>query len=359
MSKIDIAIGKHRNDEVWKNKSVEWSEFVERCSKTHRTAEKLAVYLAAPKTRQDEIKDVGAFVGGYLANGRRKKDTVTHRQLITLDADFASTDLWSDFCLAYRCAAVVYSTHKHTPAKPRLRLIIPLDRPVSQDEFEAISRRVAGSLGIDQFDHTTYQVNRLMYWPSTSADGEFVFHEQQGEFLEADSILSQYHNWQDTSEWPVSDSETAAIKTGIKRQGDPTEKEGVIGAFCRIYGIHEAIETFLSDVYEPCGIDNRYTYTGGTTAAGVIVYEDKWAYSHHGTDPTSGKLCNAFDLVRIHKFGYQDESKKADTPVTNSRLTLRCSNSPVRWSPLKSSWFRSALPRRPKSSGFIRMTTSS
>ncbi|MDQ1088593.1 virulence-associated E family protein [Siphonobacter sp. SORGH_AS_1065] len=315
MSKIDIAVGKHRNEKNWKNKSVEWSDFVKKCSVTHRTSETLAVFMSSPKSRQDEIKDVGAFVGGYLANGRRKKESVVHRQLITLDADFASKDFWFDFCLNFSCAAILYSTHKYTSEKPRVRLIIPLDRTVTPDEYEAIARKIAGMVGIDQFDHTTYQANRLMYWPSTSSDAEFVFEEQEGEFLEADSILELYHDWKDTSEWPVGDAETAAIKTGIKRQGDPTEKEGVIGAFCRIYGIDEAIEAFLSDVYEPCDVENRYTFKGGTTAAGVIVYENKWAYSHHGTDPTSGKLCNAFDLVRIHLKGHLDEDKEANTPV--------------------------------------------
>src|SRR4030095_7438232 len=45
-----------------------------------------------------------------------------------------------------------------------------------------------------------------------------------------------------------------------------------------------------------------------STAAGLVIYDDKFAYSHHGTDPVSGKLCNAFDLVRLHLFGDMDEN---------------------------------------------------
>ena len=33
-----------------------------------------------------------------------------------------------------------------------------------------------------------------------------------------------------------------------------------------------------------------------------MVYDDKYAFSHHATDPAGGKLCNAFDLVRWHLF---------------------------------------------------------
>ena len=103
---------------------------------------------------------------------------------------------------------------------------------------------------------------------------------------------------------------TEIVHKQAKRQGDPLTKEGLIGAFCRTYSIEAAIETFLIDVYLPCSVPDRYTYAGGSTAAGLVLYDDKFAYSNHGTDPASGKLCNAFDLVRIHKFGELDEDAK-------------------------------------------------
>ena len=70
--------------------------------------------------------------------------------------------------------------------------------------------------------------------------------------------------------------------------------------------ITEVIEKFLSEVYVPTALEDRYTYLKGTASAGLIVYEDKFAYSHHGTDPCGGKLCNSFDLVRIHLYGHLD-----------------------------------------------------
>jgi putative DNA primase/helicase len=304
---IDIAVGRSRKETSWKNREITWSELVKKLSVTHRTAELHSEYIASKKPRQDEIKDIGGFVGGYLNGGRRKAGSIIHRQLITLDADFVKSDLWDDFMMLYGNAAAVYSTHKHEPESPRLRLIVPLDRTVGMDEYMAISRRISSVLGIEQFDHTTFQPERLMYWPSTSKDGEYVFHYNDGEWLKADDILASYHNWKDSSEWPVSSREGTIIAKAIHKQGDPLEKTGMIGVFCRTYSIHEAIETFLSDVYESCDIPERYTYKEGSTAAGLVVYDDKYAYSHHGTDPISGKLCNAFDLVRLHKFGLRDE----------------------------------------------------
>ena len=311
---FDIATGRSRKETHWRNRETTWGAFVRRISETHRTAEKLSEYMSEKKTRQDEIKDVGGYVGGYVNNGRRKSENITHRQLVTLDIDFSRGQIWDDFTMLFDNAAAIYSTHKHTSESPRLRLVLPLDRPVVADEYVAIARRIAGDLDINCFDDTTYEPSRLMYWPSTSKDAEYVFEYQDGPWLSADKVLGSYKNWQDASEWPVSDRSGEVLLREIKKQGDPLEKPGVVGAFCRTYDIHEAIETFLDDVYEPCDIEGRYTFKEGSTAAGLVVYDDKYAFSHHGTDPASGKLCNAFDLVRLHLYGLQDEDAKEGTP---------------------------------------------
>lgn len=311
---VDIATGRNRKETSWKNKEMQWCELVNRLSTTHHTAETVNEYLSAKKVRQDEIKDIGGFVGGYLSGGRRKSGNVIHRQLVTLDIDFAEQGIWDDFTLLYGNAAVVYSTHKHTPDHPRLRLILPLDRPVLPDEYVAISRRIAGNLNIEYFDHTTFEPSRLMYWPSTPKDGTYFFDYQDGEWLSADEVLNSYHNWKDSSEWPVSEKYNNIIQNAIKKQGDPLEKPGVVGAFCRSYSIEEAIDTFLKDRYTACDTPGRYTYVEGSTSAGLVIYEDRYTYSHHGTDPVSGKLCNAFDLVRLHLFGLKDEDAREGTP---------------------------------------------
>lgn len=313
---LDIATGKSRKEKNWKNREIQWGDLVKRISTTHRTAESFAEYLNSKKPRQDEIKDIGGFVGGYLANGKRTSGSVLHRQLLTLDIDFGVKDLWEDFCLLFGNAAAIYSTHKHSPEHPRLRLIMPLNRAVNCEEYEAIGRWIAGQIGIDQFDHTTFQPSRLMYWPSTSKDGEYFFTYQDGEWLDADAVLGEYHNWQDSSEWPISDREGHVVRRDIAKQGDPLEKKGIIGAFCRTYDVHEAIDLFLGDVYEATDTEDRYSYKEGSTGGGLVVYDGKYAFSHHGTDPCSGKLCNAFDLVRIHKYGLKDEDTKEGLQVT-------------------------------------------
>lgn len=308
---LSIAIGLNVSSKVWKNTKMTWSNLVQKLSTPVITAETYKQFMNATKEEQSNIKDVGGFVGGFLTNGRRDKTNVLYRQLITLDIDFSHENFWWDFTMLFGCAAVIHSTHKSCPEKPRHRLIIPIDREVSQEEYQAIARKVAGDLNIDLFDQSTFDVNRLMFWPSVSSDAEYYFEYQDGPFLEADYILGLYNDWHDTSEWPTASDSNDIVRQAIKKQEDPDSKKGIVGVFCRAYSIQSAIETFLSEIYTPAG-DERYTYVNGSTAAGLITYDDKFAYSHHGTDPAGGRLCNAFDLVRIHKFGHLDTGKEKE-----------------------------------------------
>lgn len=308
---LDIATALSGNSKKWKNIKTKWSKLLDKLSNPVITNETYKQFITATKAEQGKIKDVGGYVGGYLLNGSRKKEAVSYKQLITLDIDFSHCDFWDDFTILYSCAACIHSTHKSTPSKPRHRLIIPLDREVSVEEYEPIARKIAGDLNIELFDQTTFEVNRLMFWPSVSKDTKYYFEYQDGPILSADDILNSYNDWHNINEWPHASSIESSVLSEIKKQEDPSEKKGIIGAFCKAYSINEAIETFLNDVYEEAGED-RYTYTKGTTAAGLIVYDDKFAYSHHSTDPASNRLCNAFDLVRIHLFGHLDSGTEKD-----------------------------------------------
>lgn len=316
---IYIATATNRVSTKWRNKKTTWRALVQKCSQTTKTPETLAEYKAMSKSQQSDRKDVGGFVGGYLKEGKRSKDSVDFRDVLCLDIDFGQPDTWDNFVLTFPdVAAFTYSTHKYTPSAPRIRLVILLSRRVSGDEYEAIGRMVASHVGIELFDDTTYQPERLMYWPSTSVDGVFFFREQEGKALDADAILAQYHDWKDVSEWPYSQRVSEIIRKEASKQGNPLQKPGIVGAFCRCYNVHEAIANFLSDIYEPTDKDNRYTYKNGTVAAGLVIYEDGlFAYSHNATDPSSQMLCNAFDLVRTHKFLDRDDNTPSEVSIQN------------------------------------------
>lgn len=319
--KFKIATATKKTQKIWKNIEMSWAELVTKLEKPIRTNETVAEYKAMAKADKDNLKDVGGFVGGYLKDGIRKRGQVRSRQLVCLDADniYNAVDfpaLVREKLGAYTYA--LYSTHSHTKDKPRFRLVLPLEREVDSEEYEPIARYIARDVGLDLFDTTTYQDIRLMYWPSCSSDGDYIFEHNETELpVSPDKIEALNPNWQDATTWPTASTEAAAHKKIAKKLGDPREKPGLIGLFCQSYTVEEAMEAFLPGVYTKVdNQENRYTYAGGSTTGGVIVYDDGLhAYSHHATDPISGLDVNAFDLVRLNLYGEQDEDASPDTPV--------------------------------------------
>lgn len=314
---MKIAIGNSRMDKKWKNKELSWEKFLARVGQTTRTTETVSEYRTLNKGKQDAIKDVGGFVGGHLKEGRRRNGNVLCRSMLTLDMDYATSEIWDEITMLSDWQCCMYSTHKHTPENPRLRLIIPLSRDVSEDEYPALGRMAAKEIGLDFFDDTTYEPARLMYWPSTPSDGEFIFKHREGPLFNPDDYLSRYKDWRDVSTWPTSTRQSEVVRTSLEKQADPLAKPGVVGAFCRAYSMEDAMDTFLSDVYEPSAMQGRYDYIPADSTAGVVVYDGKFAYSHHATDPACGRLLNAFDLVRFHKFRSLDDNAADGTAPGN------------------------------------------
>lgn len=314
---IIIATGRSRSARSWKSQKMTWSELVSKLAEPTVTNETAAEYAKMSKADQGQKKDVGGFVGGYIPkNGRRVRGAVKERYLITLDADNPGEDFIVDLDMELGgMEYVLYSTHSHTADNPRYRVIIPVDRPMTPDEYQAVSRRITDNIGIEFFDPSTHQAERLMYWPSHPKDVEYVYQHSEGALVSVDTYLSTYRDWRDTSLWPTSEKESQIRLDAAKKQGNPLEKKGLIGAFCRSYSITEAIHKFLPEVYEPTAVEDRYTYVAGSSVGGLVIYDnDTFAYSNHATDPISGKLVNAFDLVRIHLFGDKDPAD--ETSVT-------------------------------------------
>lgn len=305
---IDISTAKKRFSKNWKHEERNWNDFAAALKNPIRTNETQIEYNRMKAEEQSNVKDVGGFVGGILEGGARSANSVKNRTLLTLDADYADEFTWDVFQMFIGCTAVKYSTHKDRPNSRRFRIIAPYSRPVTPEEHEAVSRKIAELVGIDYFDDTTYQASRLMYFPSVSKDQDYDYDFVKGDPIDPDKFLALYHDWQDASEWAVSSRVGAVRRRSAERQGDPTTKPAEVGRFCRAYTIEEAIAEFLPDVYTPSDKSDRYTYVNGSTAAGLVLYQDgMFAYSNHASDPISGKLVNAFDLVRIHRFGYLDE----------------------------------------------------
>lgn len=275
----------------------------------------IEAYKALRKPQQDDLKDVGAFIAGELKNGRRRRGCVLSRSAIVLDADNLPAGGTEDFIrrvAALNMCCCVYSTAKHSLATPRLRLVAVLKEDIPAEQYALCARLLCRLIQPEMtwFDPSTDEAGRIMYYGAHCQDVEPVYYTQDGAgFLDADSLLSQLQDWENPATWPTFPRETAPAQIAAKQE-DPTGKSGIVGAFCRCYDVPAAMDKFIPGIYEPAG-EGRYTFTGGSTYAGAVLYDNgKFLYSHHATDPAGGKLVNAWDLVRLHRFGELDDEAK-------------------------------------------------
>ena len=317
---ITISAAGSRKATQWPSQLLQWSEMVERLKTPVRGTENMAEYLSLPKSKQDELKDVGGFVAGNLIGDRRKAHNVGGRDVLTLDLDNIPPGGTVDTLRRLEglgCSYAVYSTRKHDENRPRLRVLIPCNKTATTDEYEPLARKIASIIGIDLCDATTFEASRLMYWPSCCANSQYVYQYGDKPFLDIDGLLGTYTDWRNVLEWPQVPGVQQAQMKRAAQQGDPTEKTGIVGAFCKTYDVFRAMDTFLPGVYIPCDDDSgRYTFSGGSTVGGAVSYNNgNFLYSHHATDPAGGKLCNSFDLVRLHLFAEKDDEAKPETPT--------------------------------------------
>lgn len=289
--------------------------------KVKRTKEKLNEYVNADKATKLQIKDVGGYIGGETEGNKRTNNVRIKRQLLTLDIDTKRPNIFPYLERNIHFYCIVHSTHSHTPDENRLRIIAPLSREVSEDEYQALGRKVAydienARLETNQglFDETTFQANRLMFFPSVPSDGEYICEllnldmtTEEQPVIDVDKVLDSYLDKNDVYEWfkPEKQDEVQMGKSALENK-NPLKAKGMVGAFNRTYTISQAIEKFLSNVYQK-ERNGRYTFIGGESHGGGIILEnDTIFYSHHGTDPANSYYRSAFDLVRIHKFGSYD-----------------------------------------------------
>lgn len=213
---LSWSVGKRKNSVTWptiSNKS--WSEFVS---------------WLRPDEPRDE-REVDPYVGATLKQGRRSANTIEQRFLLTLDADYADHDFSLEAALfLVGHPYLIHSTWRHTEDKPRYRLIVPLDRGVSPNEYKELAWAIMGELGGDQFDKTTVQAERFMWGPSTQ-DPSIYFHEVSpvtGPYLHVDAWLRDAYKRTGASTATgkgAGKPRTKATGSGAVRVAEPTIEE--------------------------------------------------------------------------------------------------------------------------------------
>lgn len=345
MKKLYIATASNLQAKRWRNQKLTWEDFRSlflRVTETRETAEE---FRAMDRKTQTRVKDVGAFVGGKLRDGIRKKTNVVSRSIVTLDYDSMPAQRVAEIRGALESSGwawAMHSTHKHSERDARVRVAVPADREMTPDEYGAVARRVAERCGFEGIDRSTFEPCRLMFWGSRSKGAPFISEYGEGMMLPVDETLESYDDWTDMSLWPMSPEELGAFAfgtggrdtaqsrqpapkrraAGIRKSEDPRQKRGLVGTFCRTFSVEEAITKFIPDsyLYHSPG---RYTHASSTTAGGAVVEDGGlFLYSFHSTDPAGLRNNNAWDLVRIHRFGDLDADAEPGTRIDRMPSSL-------------------------------------
>jgi hypothetical protein len=314
-----------------RNRTISYDKLKEYLRTPTVSPETIEEFLAFPADQQAEMKKKsGFFLGGTSIDGRRRSASIEQRSVVALDVDTCSPLELKRIRRGYGPISeytwVMHSTRKHTAEKPRVRIIVPLRESVDAEEYEAVARIIAGKLlpdiqeSIDIVDPCCFRVAQMMYLPTVCSNSEYVYQENEGLLFSGKRHLGFHQgDWTKGENLPVSQKhQLGPVHPGMSRKklGDPAEKTGLIGAFCRTYDIMEAIEKFIPDCYAVSSYDStgtRLTYLKGTSTDGACVYDnERYLYSHHHTDPCAGKCVNAFDMVRIHLFGELDDGVYSD-----------------------------------------------
>lgn len=329
---INIAVARNVQQRVWYNESGTWSALVNNFKKPVVTDETFAEYQAMSKGQRGQLKDVGAFVGGVLVDGKRSKHSILQRELITLDIDFpdrSAEDFWMEIA-ATGLTVAVYTTHSAAKDYPKMRVVAPLQYPVAANDYEPLARAFAAVIGIelDIYDDTSYQAERAMFLPSISSDGYYYFNSQDGQIIDPKSaLLTFYSDHTDADSWPRSTREinrkmNYGIKKLVARDARNDDSPTLQNAFNVVYDVDSAIVTFLSDIYTPAN-GNRYTFllSDSGVADGLAVYDDGGFASFHDTDPARESWSyDSYGLVMAHRFGSDYEAKLLMDEWINSEL---------------------------------------
>lgn len=313
--------------------TLDWPALVRQLSTYIPSPETLKAFNALDKDAQLHLKDRGWWNGCTYTGSRRSADAIRSLDVLTFDLDHGTPGT-PDILRARleplcggRFASFMGSTRKHTPGQPRLRLVIPLARSVTVDESEYLKRSIANELGMALFDPVTFRANQIMFWPSNCSDGEIITELFDcANWLDPDTTLPP--DWaNDRDIWPLHPNENpSATAARSGKRSDPRQRDDLIGLFCRTYTIGETIHEFLAEIYRSGSQSGRWTHASATTGNGAVEYENGlFFYSHHQTDPVNGLLCNAWDLVRIHRFGALDDRAKpgGDTSKLPSSAAMR------------------------------------
>jgi len=156
-----ISLGKSELSKAIIKKDVAWQQIVKKYSTHKVTAVKGGEYV----------------IGGEFGGGVRDEASMISRTLLVIDIDSYDghiDELVFDLSMC-PFAFVAYSTWRHTPETPRVRVIAELSRPVTPDEYRVLAKAACESLAVPiaAIDSCSWTPNQPMFAPQHPEGGSF------------------------------------------------------------------------------------------------------------------------------------------------------------------------------------------
>ena len=158
------------------------------------------------KTKEESISRAAIIGGVRKDENKGRRDNIFTREMLILDYDnFPEGTTYPEVKLALKqslkCAFIAFTTFSHTPQDPRIRVIIPLKRTVTETQHQKIVEAVEKIIGLEGLDACSKKVNQLMFLPSHKAGVDPQLLVGPGDFFDVDGLglqFSEDHDIHDT-----------------------------------------------------------------------------------------------------------------------------------------------------------------
>lgn len=149
------------SDSFVQNNNLFWSEWINRLQTPMNNCDKYKRGLVLYGDVQDMEKD------GKLIQKYRNDENIVNRNTLALDYDDITDfkGLYSAICKQLEGYSwAFHTTYNHTTDNPRIRLIVPINEPVSADDYRKYTQSLAHQIG-HKIDEGSYQPSRAMALP--------------------------------------------------------------------------------------------------------------------------------------------------------------------------------------------------
>lgn len=276
------------------------------------TLDDIAKMLRSPGTEKREK----SYLPGELKNHHRKSMNIINRSVLTLDLDGAQEGGFEALCGSLSGFYYFWhTTYSHSEEKPSYRFLVPLAEPVTPGQYGDLVRQIIAANPKASIDVASAKPAQIMFTPACKDPFSYDYGVHEGSLVNG-------------AQWLVSvnGGESVVPLGRLDKKGEPAEAPGIVGQFNRAYPNLDELIAVFELPYELDGASGRYRYTGSSATAtpGMRELDERPGlyYSWHAHDPAAGYAQNAFDLVRIHKFGHLDTEYKG--PVNRAPSYTAC-----------------------------------